>query len=118
MFHKWGHIVCAGVCPQEQGGGGAFGNFFCAQLPAVTQYVLDVPDKENGLIFDSKMLSKKGLFCFDLPDAHDAIYKRVCSPLIPLCLDSLPVDFMKIMQCHRLEVDFRTAQTVQVKKGC
>ncbi|RKJ80883.1 hypothetical protein D7X33_05005 [Butyricicoccus sp. 1XD8-22] len=92
--------------------------FFCAQLPAVTQYVLDVPDKENGLISDSKMLSEKGLFCFDLPDAHDAVYKRVCSPLIPLCLDSLPVDFMKIMQCHRLEVDFRTAQTVQVKKGC
>ena len=62
-------------------------DFFLDQLGKSTAYLLHVKDEDNDLIKDCKLLSEKGLYCFDvLFDESDIEYTLQSSPQVPILL--------------------------------
>lgn len=91
-------------------------NFFLNQLEASTQYILAVEEKDNYLIRDSKILSSKGLFCFDVSSAKDIDYELISHPQTPLSMDDLPTEIIIILQSHRMRNSFTNTENINIDR--
>lgn len=80
--------------------------FFCDELKCTTQAIA-LKDKSFGteLISDCKVLSQKGLFCYDSFDGNNHInsYLKITEPVKPLVISSLPKHIQNIIIGNKMD---------------
>lgn len=89
-------------------------DYFLNSLSPSTAYILDVCDADNFLMRDSKSLSEKGLFCFNMSEEAKTDYDLLAHPQIPQNFESLPKNIYNILKFHRISCDFTIAKTVKL----
>ncbi len=97
----------------------ALQTFFFESLRDSSTETLYVPDKDSPLIQDCKILSRKGLYCFDvaIDDEQPDLYKKVSAPSTALTLFDLPSDIKSLMEKHIVDVNVEANTYISVPHG-
>lgn len=90
--------------------------FFLKELGTSTECVLCVDEKDNSLIWDCKILSAKGIYCFDISDKRESDYKMISYPKTPIKTELLPQDIFRIMQLHIIDTAFSEIKLIKLNE--
>lgn len=93
--------------------------YFLTELVESTQesHVIQF-EKTNSLIEDFRLLSRKGIFCFDVsmtPNCYSRRYIKYIEPVLPIRLECLPERIQEIMADHRIPVDVSQSPYIDLK---
>ena len=91
--------------------------FFMEKLSISSDFRLEVPDNENQLTDDAQLLSKKGIYVYDVSfeDNHADEYSIISSPTSPIVIESLPENIITILQDHVIEKQIAGTKYIKVK---
>lgn len=81
-------------------------NFFMNDLKEFTQgKLLTEYDGTNQLLSDCILLSRKGIYCFDVCLENENQYIKIAEPLKPLLFDELPTKIKEMFCENRVDTD-------------
>ena len=85
------------------------------KAPSITTSTLQIPDEENDLVDDVKVLSSKGVYCFDVTDYDkDDQYNRIAIPANPLKVADLPLNIQALLSDHIYVGDVSKEASIKV----
>lgn len=86
------------------------------RLRLFTSCCFRIEESDNDLTRECRLLSEKGLYCFDLSDEPGVEYRSFSSPQTPLLFGQLPTEAAVRLGTHGIEVDF--ADTISIPTVC
>ena len=86
------------------------------QLRPFTSCCFRIEESDNDLTRECRLLSEKGLYCFDLSDEFGVEYRLFSSPQTPLLFGQLPTGVAVRLGTHGIEGDF--AETISIPTVC
>ena len=90
-------------------------DYFMEKAPSITTSTLQIPDEENDLVDDVKILSSKGVYCFDVTDYDkDDQYNRIAIPANPLKVADLPLNIQALLSDHIYVGDVSKEASIKV----
>lgn len=90
-------------------------DYFMEKAPSITTVTLQLPNEKNDLVDDVKVLSSKGLYCFDVTDYDkDDQYTCIAIPSVPLKVTSLPENIQLLLSDHIYAGDVSKEHTIKV----
>lgn len=90
-------------------------NFFLEELPITTEAKLICPDENNQLMIDAKLLTQKGIFCFDVTTQKKRDYQKLTEPIKPIHINNLPEKIRKLLQNHKISIDLPQITNFDIK---
>ena len=88
--------------------------YFLENLEPSTVCIFDIAYEDNDLMRESEVLSRKGLFCFDMSERAAENYDRLSYPQVPISYMVLPQHIRDLLGSHKINHDFTNAKTVQI----
>ena len=88
--------------------------YFLNTLEVSTEAILCVEEKDNSLIRDCKILSAKGIYCFDVSEKDGIDYEMISCPDVPITLRMLRPEVAGIMESHIMEGSFSEGKEVVI----
>lgn len=76
------------------------------RLEPFTSCRLRAEEPDNDLTRECRLLSEKGLYCFDLSDEPGVEYRSFSSPQTPLLFGQLPTEAAARLGTHSMDIDF------------
>lgn len=97
----------------------ALQTFFFELLRDFCTETLYIPDNDSPLIQDCKILSRKGLYCFDvaIDEEKPELYKKISAPSTALKIFDLPSEIKAVMEKHIVDVDVASNTYISVPHG-
>ncbi len=90
--------------------------FFTEELNESTQEKLVVEyDESNPLIQDCILLSRKGIYCFDICEEDANQYVKLTEPTKPLTYDKLPQKIKEIFSDNKVDIDVNKEKFISVE---
>lgn len=105
-------FVCRSVSETEM-----LEDHFLNHLEKSTDYVLFAEEKDNCLIRNSKTLSGKGVYCFDVSSDKESDYVLISYPRCPLPVDALPQEIRDLLESHRMLNVFEGSDSVNLDRA-
>lgn len=91
-------------------------DFFMEELKSFTQEKLLVEYAEtNQLLNDCILLSRKGIYCFDVHKENEQQYVKITEPVNPLVYDTLPSKIKEKFCDNRVDTDVIKEKVICVK---
>lgn len=88
--------------------------YFLNTLEASTEAILCVEEKDNSLMRDCKLLSAKGIYCYDVSEKDGIDYEMISCPEVAITIRVLSSEVAGIMESHIMEGSFSEGKEVVI----
>ena len=63
----------------------------------------------------SKVLARKGIFCYDIYSENERLYSKISTPKFPLEFNKLPENIKKIIEENKFDIDVFHDEIIDIK---
>ena len=91
--------------------------YFLEKLSTSSECKMEIPNDGTPLAVDAQMLSKKGVFVYDVSfeDSHKDEYIIIARPTLPISINCLPAHIASILNDHIVECGEVAPKYLRVK---